>query len=772
MSRIVLEGCRTEPLASYLKALAVFRIVSEQADNSAQGFWENGTFVLETEFGEEELLDFLLNRYSPTPIVSPWNGGSGFWPNDSREGMDRILASADERFESYRKVIREIRQWPELDVGLSSIAAFMRELRALRTEGAPEESRKAEKGLKSIDQILSDNPRVEPAALQVMDILTGELEEESPYPTALKALRKEVKKGVTTLSAHKRTALKKNLGICRARLPEESLRWFDAAIAITSDGSLSYFRLLGTGGNDGNLDFSRNFMNIASDLLLNPGREKEQLLEASLMGIPVCGLDYWSIGQFDPGRAGGYNMGDEVETKDFKINPWDFLMVLEGTVLMAASVTRRNTIELGRRASLPFTVNFSPVGFTSDSEADQGDSETWLPTWPNPATLSEIKYLFAEGRSSLGRRIARNGIDFCRAVGQLGVDRGLSSFTRYAFVVRRGKSYVALPAGTVNVGYRPELSVLDELDPIMIGIDRFLNGYGDNKPAALAIARRAIEEELYETSRASDPKAFARLVRALGRLEMRLSRMDHSSKNFPARPFSGLSTDWVRQCLPSCPEAPLAAALASIKSENGVGPIRSNTSGVHPRRPWEWDDSQQSWVGSGLPERMVSTLSRRLLERSRHDASSIPLRAMVRVSTMQVSPFIYGLVDDKALEELLFGFTLVNWDQSVRIERPVEDTRMPLSRSWALLKLMMSPEINQCPIGKENTILKLAAAGRTCEACNLASARLRHVAELPVLPVDYECDSDPVRLAAALLFPVWDIHRLKKLVLSDKEVQE
>jgi CRISPR-associated protein Csx17 len=777
MNRLRLEGCSTQPLASYLKALAVFRITAEQADHAAAGFWRDGAFVLETELDIEGLIDFILNRYRPTPIVSPWNAGSGFWPHYNCEGMDRILHSDDPRFDDYREVIRQIKEWPELDMGLGSLSGFMGMLRGLVEEGSKEDSRKARKHLEALEKILADAPVPGTPETNVAKLLSWEVEAADEENAVFwKRLRKIAKKGVRTLSktlsSKRLKRLKENLGVCRARLPERALRWFDAAVAITSGESHSYFPLLGTGGNDGNQDFSRNFMSIAGHLLLDGGEATKAPLRATLLDTPVSGLDKWSIGQFDPGRAGGYNMGYEVETKKFKINPWDYLLTFEGALLLAASATRRSTSEPWSKASLPFTVDFSPVGFTSGSDRDDDRSETWLPTWSSPATLGEVAFLFAEGRSSLGRRQARNGIDFCRAVGQLGVDRGLSSFTRYVFLKRRGRNYVALPAGEVDVAYRPELALLDELDPVLQRMDGFLRRYGDHVPAALSTARRRIEEELFQTSRRPSSLAFARLVRALGRFEMRLSRMDHGAEGFLARPLSGLSAEWVRQCLPSCPEAPLAASLASIRGEGGVGPMRSNTSGVDPRRPWEWGDSQQCWNGSSLPERMISALSRRLLEMGRTNTGSLPLGAMLKVASRQVSPFVYGLVDDSALEELLYGFTLVAWKSALRAESPVEEFRRPLSRSWALLKLMMTSGINHPPAGREGMVLRLAAAGRVSEACDLAASRLRHVAELPVLPLAWECDCDPARLAAALLFPVWDTDTLKSLVLKKEEVQQ
>jgi CRISPR-associated protein Csx17 len=55
MTEHLLAGCRTEPMASYLKSLGVLRILSEQVDPSARGRWQEGCFVLDTRLSREEL---------------------------------------------------------------------------------------------------------------------------------------------------------------------------------------------------------------------------------------------------------------------------------------------------------------------------------------------------------------------------------------------------------------------------------------------------------------------------------------------------------------------------------------------------------------------------------------------------------------------------------------------------------------------------------------------------------------------------------------------
>src|ERR1700733_5996888 len=103
--QIDLSGCTIEPMAAYLKAVAVFRLVTEQADPTARGHWHGRAFCLDSEMNREALERFFLERYRPTPIVAPSNGGSGFSEGDRRGGIDAILASTSERFKDYRRAI-------------------------------------------------------------------------------------------------------------------------------------------------------------------------------------------------------------------------------------------------------------------------------------------------------------------------------------------------------------------------------------------------------------------------------------------------------------------------------------------------------------------------------------------------------------------------------------------------------------------------------------------------------------------------------------------
>lgn len=104
-----LDGCAPTPLAHYLKALGILRVVAEQLDPKARGWWEGERFLLASEKDEGELVEFFLQSYAPTPIINPWGARSGFYSGSnektSRTFLERIANSSDKRFDAFRKVI-------------------------------------------------------------------------------------------------------------------------------------------------------------------------------------------------------------------------------------------------------------------------------------------------------------------------------------------------------------------------------------------------------------------------------------------------------------------------------------------------------------------------------------------------------------------------------------------------------------------------------------------------------------------------------------------
>ena len=106
---ISLAGIHPEPLADYLKAIGVLRLVSEQVDPDARGWWNGDDFQLASNLDADELVNFFLIDYQPTPLISRWNGGSGFFAADRKgswhKGFEPMMKSTAKRFADYRLAI-------------------------------------------------------------------------------------------------------------------------------------------------------------------------------------------------------------------------------------------------------------------------------------------------------------------------------------------------------------------------------------------------------------------------------------------------------------------------------------------------------------------------------------------------------------------------------------------------------------------------------------------------------------------------------------------
>jgi CRISPR-associated protein Csx17 len=111
----ILKGCSPAPLANYLKALGILRLVSEQADAQVRGWWDGERFCLLTKLSKEELEAFFLEKYEPTPFFNPWGARSGYYPGSPEKTARAALTAIEEskidrltRFRSTISLVREV----------------------------------------------------------------------------------------------------------------------------------------------------------------------------------------------------------------------------------------------------------------------------------------------------------------------------------------------------------------------------------------------------------------------------------------------------------------------------------------------------------------------------------------------------------------------------------------------------------------------------------------------------------------------------------------
>jgi len=190
-------------MAGYLKALAVFRLISEQADPKARGWWVGNSFCLESRFDADALSRFFLDEYVPTPIAAPWHAKSGFGEDEETEGFRTILKSDSPRLHEYRQAITEIMTWPEF----GGPVMCLRELMNLQQSAI--DSLKPGKGKNTAVQKLSEVSKALDAAGYDHGLAAKWTTEQ--VPTSDKRLVKAVKKLRTAVKAKRRKSIDKRM---------------------------------------------------------------------------------------------------------------------------------------------------------------------------------------------------------------------------------------------------------------------------------------------------------------------------------------------------------------------------------------------------------------------------------------------------------------------------------------------------------------------------------------------------------------------------------
>lgn len=711
-----LAGCAPEPLMHYLKALGALRLVATQADPTAQGYWQGDTFHLVTALDRQALLDFVLDRYTPTPVIAPWNGGSGFWDESAAgQALARIAEAPSDRFALYQGVIRTARR-----------------------------------------------------------VIDRHKLNEAP--------KDEAKAGF--------------LRTLRNTLPEEALDWLDAATVLGEERPV-YFPLLGTGGNDGRLDFTANFMQRLDSLIpfdgewSPPGKrpkkgagpiraQSHDWLLASLFADGNPALVDAAQGQFNPGGVGGANATQGFEGNSL-VNPWDFILMVEGALVLAGAAARRFGSETRAKASFPFTTNASAAGWgtLADQEEKTARAELWLPLWHQPAQYAAVHHLFAEGRAQVGRRSAESGLDFARAVASLGVDQGIEAFQRYGFLVRNGLAYLAAPLGRLRVVEKQHVRLIDEVDPWLY---RLRSAADDSAPGSLGRAVREIDRAIYTYCQRGNVAHLQGVMIALGRAQLEIGRSRRLQEKIP-RPLH-LSVAWIETCDDGSAEFRIALALASIAHEK-LGPLRLHW------EPLDWEEKSDhlTWVDPSQREaergtlgaQLLAILDRRLIEGD-HWLVEDCLLSFHYARLSDVHAFLTGQTDDVRIWALLHGLATVQWPKDLN-NRPdrIRSEAPLLSRTFALLKLLfLAHKLERkgasepIRIRSERTVLSRLRAGKLAEAITLAERRLFASGLAPFgyrnrSPLGYTAPlNDPARLGAALLIPIHpkDVTQMSDWVLQ------
>jgi CRISPR-associated protein Csx17 len=694
-TRHLLPGFRPEPLASYLAGLGLLRVLGEQADPDATAAWTPDGLAVTTTV--EDIAVWLAGSYIPTPVLSPWNSGSGFGGKD-KEPLVRLKA---------------LRGHP------SPRLARFREAIRLAEEVAADARAKGWISDKAAD---GDKRRV------VQEF--------------------------------------------RNRCPDELLPWIDAAVVLTGD-QLVFPSLLGTGGNDGRTDFSTNFHKCLLEVIGTP--RSLAMAHDLLTGAEVEQLTSAAIGQFDPAGAGGPG-SSRFGPADSLVNPWRYVLCVEGTLLFAASAVRRNQFSAGQ-AAMPFTVAASPDGSASGSAGESSRREVWAPLWSQDVTVAEIRQLFAEARASWRGRPAQRAADFYAATRTLGVARGIDRFTRFGLHQRNGQSHTAVPLDRIDVRERAEVR-------LAAGVEDWANRFsGTDASSAVGEAARRFHKAHLAYARDGGPGRLAAMLAALTSLEQSVGRSGRARDSAPVRyapPAGRFLTELAKD---ESPELRVAAGLASCQTLPGAGPsqlpARSMRQLLLPVDPGTRSQPNGQWrdcpliPGFGarpLPEVLAGVLIWRCRTAADEpDAArfrGVPaFRSGVRVPIADLHAFARGALDERKLDLLFRACLALNW-RNVRRDWSPAGPWTPVPALGVLQPLAdglrpgtghrrgTSPPSATGEDAEPELALNpgwaaLLAAGRTVEVHREAAARLRQAGweAVPVPPVN----PPGSRIAAALV---------------------
>lgn len=719
----VLQGCAPVPLAGYLKALGVFRLVAEQKDADARGFWRNERFVLKTRLPKDELTAFFLDDFCPTPVISPWNGGSGFYfqegktkekdsitgkriktgvrdqPTEATRVLDNILVSKAERLRAYREAI---------------------------------ESAKASLKSRSLNAAPGDDEK---------------------------------------------TAFVRQL---RSEAPDATAAWIDASSTVTPL-AVVFPPLLGSGGNDGNSDYSTTVIQAIKSLIdLDSGAPRaaaEALLAAALFADTVQAIGGTAISQFAPSVIGAPNSGVGFGGASSG-NAWDSIFSLEGALVMSTALARRIDAESEGAASFPFMIARRGVfgaGAGSIAPADENArGEFWAPLWSRPASLGELATLFREGRAAVDRKIANDALDFAQALGRLGVDRGVDQFERYAFEQRYGNMHLGVPLGRRNVMRNPNADLIAEITGSgWLGRARSAVR-GKGAPAGVLALGRGLDDELFRLAEDASSDAVQKALIAIGALAFETGRRPKLRESLPP-PL--LSAEWTKAADDGSHEFALAAALASLDAatmdDSFDMPFRRHLAPLGRAKGRDvWDDTTKAhalavWTGRSLVRDMGRVLERRLIEAQREvfvrrfgsdkpPEPELPLRGWRTAPLSAVAAFLEGRTNDDRIAALVAGLA---WARTSAASSESHTRQDVLPFAFAALKPLFTPSGFENETGRRLVdplpLVRLLRAHRGGEATELAQ-RMARSAGLPTPFASRRRIATPMpeRLAAALLFPL------------------
>ncbi len=621
---------------------------------------------------------------------------------------------------------------------------------------------------------------------QTLDTVAATTGERWERPRAVLALARAIVDEIGESAG--REAKTRILRVLRERYPDDALPWLDAAVVVGGDEP-RFPLLLGTGGNDGRLDFSVNFLQRALDVVgPEPLAERSALLRDALDGTSTGRLAAdVAIGQYSPSSAGGVNATTGFEAVSL-VNPWDFVLLIEGVVVFAGSVVKRFGAG-NARAAFPFTFASTVGGFASSSSGEETRGEVWLPRWRGYATFRAVAATIRTARVDVesssnprqpAARAAHTAVEAAEASIARGLMNGIDGFDRVVVAQRNGLAFAATRVGYVVAVENPYTTAAAGLACEASLWLRNVRGR-ERDPGSQAMLRAYDEAIFAFTQQRPDARGLQELLAALGRLDAALGRYPPEN----AVPFRFRDPDTAKRIAAALDnqsdEHALAAGWASVGSGIAEHSMRFDLA------PVAWKEGRLAYTATREPERdLLAALVRACVRRGReaHESESRAPLDGSRVSgvhTATVASWLSGELDRSALariERLLAGYVLLApfaaAVQPIQAsdDKAGDEAAAALPIAWCAIKLLFDglreypargygPPVAPLPLDPDvphllrtrNTQEALRRTYRNAEVAASAPTILR---ERPLRDIRQTALAHPDHACAALLLPLAD----------------
>ncbi len=611
-----------------------------------------------------------------------------------------------------------------------------------------------------------------------------------------------------------------SLSIWQASADEEELQLL-AAHAVPA-ARISFNPMLGSGGNAGKREFAKGWK-TAINVLAPSGpvdadettrrakesqpseaaaeiekQEKCNHLQALLLGEPIT----WMVEKLNAASWFSdanklYNSGQR-PFREGGVSPWSMALACEGLVFFAGGVSRR----LGARARSVGAFPFVTQGAAPQKSGEAGRdlAEVWAPLWHRPMTLPEVRTLFERGRAEVRGRGVLTPSAFATAIRRRGVDAGITEFRRFTLGrTTSANTFEPRFEGAVGVqnldgdGASSAAASAAAFDCLLGLLDCLPRDRKVGKRWRFVGLRGPLEAAMLDAAAAPADPETAHAV-----LDAAVSALDRADRNRTFREreitWQPLPLTWLPMLFGDeapCPEARLAVAL--ISGFTADRPFALYRFGIerqdrqcflHPKVP----PARWCWRPGPLASALCAVVQRRGIDwetasKQEPDAVVVPtLPSPAPVPSTYVDHWLACLVDDELLSRWLSRFALFDWSwvpPGVRSMATTNDRRSGSSGNVCLFGLLqplidlrpvtrkgMRTSANLLPVGSKartpgaaRTLTSLLRAGQVDAAVRLATSRYAMAgSNLMKTGVQWNA-SDPERLLASLLFPVFPHER-------------